>query len=79
MLTIQKTSSDYVSEEKIKEAYYEELVDNNPYEQTREQYEFWSELLEEIEYWKTIPLKEAELDVLYAIEYLMKNICGTSM
>ncbi|MAG76246.1 MAG: hypothetical protein CL811_05740 [Colwelliaceae bacterium] len=62
------------AEEKIKEAYYDELVVHNPYETTREDQEFWLELLEEIDYWKTIPLKEAELDVLYAIEHLMRNI-----
>lgn len=62
------------AEEKIKEAYYDELVVHNPYEATREDQEFWLELLEEIDYWKTIPLKEAELDVLYAIEHLMRNI-----
>ena len=46
----------------------------NPYEEDRENYEFWMYLREEIDKWEKLKLKENELKVLNAIRILFNSI-----
>jgi len=72
--TKKRMQTEVGSEEKIKESLHPNLVTMNPSEENREKREYWEYLLEEIEYWKKLPLKTNELEVLLAIEHLMENI-----
>jgi len=47
---------------------------SNPYEEDRENYEFWMYLREEIDKWEKLKLKENELKVLNAIRILFNSI-----
>ena len=49
------------------------LVTENVYEHSREQYEFWEHLFEEMSKWENLKLKETERRVLEAIKILFNS------
>jgi hypothetical protein len=56
------------------ETEQEHLVTVNPYENDREQAEFWLHLWREIDSWENIKLKEGEKKVLNAIKVLFESV-----
>lgn len=50
------------------------LVDEINYENEREEREFWSSLLLEVDSWKELPIKDQEHRVLKAVQSLLKNV-----
>jgi hypothetical protein len=58
----------------LNEYEHENLVLTNPYEEEREDSEFWALLYKEMHRWNEMPLKDNEKKVLIAIQDLFNNI-----
>jgi len=62
------------SQDILNESEHNNLILSNPYEDVREDREFWAHLFNEIDEWNELPLKENERKVLSAIHDLFNNI-----
>ena len=58
----------------VNEYDHDNLVLNNPYEDFRQDTEFWVHLFQEMDSWNKMPLKENEKKILSAIQDLFNNI-----